>query len=86
MSASVGSEVKVEELAAVPKRRNAIVLDEDEWTERIEAIIERDYFPDIPKLQNKLEWLQVSFVLVVFGNVRMYVLYSQPGYIRIVAG
>lgn len=37
-----------------------IVLDEDYWTDRIEAIIERDYFPDIKKLQNKLEWLQAS--------------------------
>lgn len=27
--------------------------------QRIEAIIQRDFFPDLPKLQNKLEWLQV---------------------------
>lgn len=36
------------------------VLDEDEWTECVEAIIQRDYFPIVPKLQNKLEWLEVS--------------------------
>ena len=36
------------------------VLDEDEWTECLEAIIQRDYFPIVPKLQNKLEWLEVS--------------------------
>lgn len=35
------------------------VLDEDEWTECLEAIIQRDYFPNLPKLQNKLEWIQV---------------------------
>ncbi|KAK9839594.1 hypothetical protein WJX84_012037 [Apatococcus fuscideae] len=34
------------------------VLDEDEWTERIGGIIRRDFFPDLPKLENKLEWLQ----------------------------
>jgi hypothetical protein len=39
--------------------RAPVVLDEDEWTEALELIIERDYFPDIPKMQNKLEWLQV---------------------------
>ena len=35
------------------------MLDEDEWTEQMEAIIERDFFPDKAKLENKLEWLQV---------------------------
>ena len=34
------------------------VLDEDQWTEKIEGIIRRDFFPDLPKLENKLEWLQ----------------------------
>lgn len=42
------------------RQREQMLLDEDEWTDRIEAIIQRDYFPDLPKLQNKLEWLQVS--------------------------
>ena len=36
------------------------VLDEDEWTECLEAIIQRDYFPNVPRLQNKLEWLEVQ--------------------------
>jgi Nuclear protein Es2 len=40
-------------------RNKQTVLEEEEWTEKIEAIVERDFFPDIPKLQNKLEWLQV---------------------------
>lgn len=42
-----------------PPKPKVKVLDEDEWTEKIEAIIQRDFFPDVPKLQNKLEWLQV---------------------------
>jgi len=44
---------------SAPSRRAPAVLDEDEWTEQLEAIIERDYFPDKAKLENKLEWLQV---------------------------
>ena len=44
---------------AAPSWRAHAVLDEDEWTEQLEAIIERDYFPDKAKLENKLEWLQV---------------------------
>lgn len=44
------------------------VLDEDEWTEKIEAIIQRDYFPDVPKLENKLEWLQVIKFLFMLLN------------------
>ena len=47
--------------ARPPKRkREQKVLDEDEWTEKLEAIVQRDYFPDIPKLENELEWLEVS--------------------------
>jgi hypothetical protein len=45
---------------AVNPRPKALVLDEDEWTSQLEAIIERDFFPDVPKLQSKLEWLQVT--------------------------
>lgn len=44
------------------------MLDEDEWTEQLEAIIERDYFPDKAKLENKLEWLQVLPALQVAGG------------------
>jgi len=42
------------------RKREQKVLDEDEWTDKLEAIIQRDYFPDIPKLENELEWLEVS--------------------------
>lgn len=45
---------------AVNPRAKALVLDEDEWASQLEAIIERDFFPDVPKLQSKLEWLQVG--------------------------
>lgn len=41
-------------------RQKALVLDEDEWASQLDAIIERDFFPDVPKLQSKLEWLQVG--------------------------
>jgi protein DGCR14 len=38
-------------------RRRVVALDEDDWVTRLEGIIERDFFPEIPKLQSKLEWL-----------------------------
>ena len=41
---------------AVTSRKR--VLEEDEYTSTMERIIERDFFPSIPKLQNKLEWLE----------------------------
>ena len=44
--------------AAAATSRKPLVLEEEEWAEALEAIIERDFFPDIPKLQSKLEWLQ----------------------------
>lgn len=40
------------------KRSPQTVLDEDAYVAAIEKIIERDFFPDIPKLQNRLEWLE----------------------------
>lgn len=52
--------------AGFKRRREVTTLDEDEWTSRIEAIIQRDYYPDLPKLQNKLEWLQASRQLLLF--------------------
>lgn len=51
------------------RQHEQTLLEEDEWTDRIEAIIQRDYFPDLPKLQNKLEWLQVSSAAVVMHDV-----------------
>ncbi|KAL3849194.1 hypothetical protein ACJIZ3_011076 [Penstemon smallii] len=40
------------------RRRSATVLDEDKYVAAIEKIIERDFFPDIPKLRDRLDWLQ----------------------------
>lgn len=40
------------------KRRRSAVLDEDTYVEAIEKIIERDFFPDIPKLRDRLDWLE----------------------------
>ncbi len=54
--------------ARLPKRKQ-IVLDEDEWTSKMEAIIERDFFPELPKLEAKLQWLEVKRpCLHVFQN------------------
>jgi protein DGCR14 len=43
---------------ARPGSKRKVVLEEDTFAEAIEAIIERDFFPALPKLQNQLEWLQ----------------------------
>nr|ADK92867.1 DGCR-like protein [Hypericum perforatum] len=41
-----------------PSRKRQAVLDEDTYVAAIEKIIERDYFPDIAKLQDRLDWLE----------------------------
>ncbi|KAL5069624.1 hypothetical protein RYX36_020511 [Vicia faba] len=38
--------------------RNPTILDEDTYAEALEKIIERDYFPDISKLHDRLDWLE----------------------------
>ncbi|XP_051152203.1 uncharacterized protein LOC127266116 [Andrographis paniculata] len=44
--------------ASRKRRRGPAVLDEDTYVAAIEKIIERDFFPDIPKLRDRLDWLQ----------------------------
>ncbi|KAK3404349.1 hypothetical protein EUGRSUZ_K00656 [Eucalyptus grandis] len=45
--------------AAAPNpRKRAAVLDEDAYVSAIEGIIERDFFPDISKLRDRLDWLE----------------------------
>lgn len=42
------------------KRSSNTVLDEDDYVAAIEKIIERDFFPDIPRLRDRLDWLEAS--------------------------
>ncbi|XP_078428209.1 DGCR14-like protein [Wolffia australiana] len=46
------------EAGGTPIKRRRVVLDEDSYVAAIEKIIERDYFPDIPKLRDRLDWLE----------------------------
>jgi protein DGCR14 len=39
-------------------RKRAAVLDEESYVAAIEKIVERDFFPDIPKLRDRLDWLE----------------------------
>lgn len=40
------------------KRHRPAVLDEDTYVAAIEKIIERDFFPDLTKLRDRLDWLE----------------------------
>ncbi|KAL4353005.1 hypothetical protein GQ457_06G027470 [Hibiscus cannabinus] len=41
-----------------PSRKRTRVLDEDSYVAAIEKIVERDFFPDISKLRDRLDWLE----------------------------
>ena len=45
-----------------PRRAGPVVLDEDEYVARLDAIITREYFPDVPKLRDTLRWLQLALL------------------------
>ena len=34
------------------------ILDEDTYVEVLGGIVERDFFPDLPKLERQLKWLE----------------------------
>ncbi|KAL3520731.1 hypothetical protein ACH5RR_018880 [Cinchona calisaya] len=44
--------------SSIRKLKRPKVLDEDSYVAAIEKIIERDFFPDIPKLRDRLDWLE----------------------------
>ena len=71
---------------AEASRWKPLVLEEEEWAEALESIIERDFFPDIPKLQSKLEWLQARSLpakaLLCAGRVLVRV--GRQGLLRLV--
>lgn len=46
--------------AAPARKRAAVVLDEDTYVAAIERIIERDYFPSVPALRDRLDLLQAQ--------------------------
>lgn len=65
LAGSSGSEAvfpagQIGHLGPPPRKRarKQEVLDEDTYVEAIETIIERDFFPDNAKLQNRLDWLE----------------------------
>ncbi|KAL5727849.1 hypothetical protein ACHQM5_000994 [Ranunculus cassubicifolius] len=43
-----------------PKNNQNNVLDEDKYVASIEKIIERDFYPDLPKLRDRLDWLEAT--------------------------
>ena len=42
------------------RKSKKIVLDEDEFATRVERIIERDYFPDVPRMKEELRLLRAE--------------------------
>jgi len=53
-------------------KRKRIVLEEDEFISAIDAIIERDFFPDIPKMRRQLEAYDqesTSMYQFIYGNM-----------------
>ena len=77
MTSELGNRLASSELMPPPVPRPAtrlrapVVLEEDEWTEKIEAIVRRDFFPDVPKLESELEWLQARL------NITYQILHKQ---------
>jgi protein DGCR14 len=41
-----------------PRSKRPAALDEDTFVAAMGEIIERDFFPDLPKLQRQLKWLE----------------------------
>ncbi|KAK7386048.1 hypothetical protein VNO78_32115 [Psophocarpus tetragonolobus] len=61
--------------------KHPTVLDEDTYVEALEKIIERDYFPDISKLRDRLDWLEAvkSGDPVVIREAQLKILERRAG-------
>lgn len=57
---TLGTLVAASGQAAPARKRAAAVLDEDTYVAAIERIIERDYFPSVPALRDRLDLLQAQ--------------------------
>lgn len=60
LDSPAGTLVTVSGDAAPARKRAAVVLDEDTYVAAIERIIERDYFPTVPALRDRLDLLQAQ--------------------------
>eukprot|EP00262_Sarcandra_glabra_P013808 TRINITY_DN3899_c0_g1_i3.p1 TRINITY_DN3899_c0_g1~~TRINITY_DN3899_c0_g1_i3.p1 ORF type:complete len:488 (-),score=63.56 TRINITY_DN3899_c0_g1_i3:150-1613(-) len=67
-------------LSSNPKKR-AAVLDEDTYVAAIEKIVERDFFPDLPKLRDRLDWLEAvrSNDPIVIRDAQLKILERRAG-------
>jgi protein DGCR14 len=58
-----------------PKHRQRVVLSEEEYTEAVGKIIERDFFPDLPKLQQQLQVRRACAVsAVLYADSALFLL------------
>ncbi|MEW5305654.1 MAG: hypothetical protein WDW36_008180 [Sanguina aurantia] len=63
------------------QQKPLVALEEDDYQSRMSAIIERDYYPDVPKLQNQLEWLQAvnSGDPLAMRKAQLNIIYRRAG-------
>jgi len=47
-------------LAPLKKKPKQTILEEETYVEALGQIIQRDFYPDLPKLRNQLDWLQAE--------------------------
>jgi len=48
------------DIVPVRKKPKKTPMDEDSYLETVQTIIQKDFFPDLPKLSNQLEWLEAE--------------------------